>query len=382
MLTQGSYEARIAGVLRRHLEARFQWVAFDAIMVVLRTNLWDQESIHAYVVYEENGEMLDVRWLSGVRNRMRRELRNLAADVPLTASYIDRSELEPLLELMASPEAADESRELLTSEMDGPISLGTCNLCQDMVNDLDAGGHLIECIARQDLPNPSDMDPSDMDPTGHDQSLHLSVHDGNGLYWMELAVRADATLRQLDEFLRGMWLECCGHLSEFKIQGTRYSNLAPHPDDPDADFIRADYYMEEDEVHMDVVVADVMPEGVAVSYEYDYGSTTELYLENLGRHGDLVGLLRPRQPWHGDRVAVLARNEPDEACVACQAPARWRLLSPDSDARELIPFCDGCRPEAGRYQLVMNSPREGTDCYDNVMSWDGMPIGEPDYDTI
>ena len=47
-----------------------------------------------------------------------------------------------------------------------------------------------------------------------------------------------------------------------------------------------------------------------------------------------------------------------------------------------IPFCDGCRPEAGRYQLVMNSPREGTDCYDNVMSWDGMPIGEPDYDTI
>ena len=28
----------------------------------------------------------------------------------------------------------------------------------------------------------------------------------------------------------------------------------------------------------------------------------------------------------------------------------------------------------------MNSPREGIDCYDNVMSWDGMPIGEPDYD--
>lgn len=66
--------------------------------------------------------------------------------------------------------------------------------------------------------------------------------------------------------------------------------------------------------------------------------------------------------------------------MACQGPARWRLLSPISDARELIPFCDGCRPEAGRYQLVMNSPREGIDCYDNVMSWDGMPIGEPGYD--
>ena len=259
--------------------------------------------------------------------------------------------------------------------MDGPISLGMCNLCQEMVNDLDASGHLIECIARQDLPRASGSD-----PPGYDQSLHLSVHDGSGLYWMELAVRADTTLRQLDGFLRGMWLECCGHLSEFKIQGTRYSNLAPHPDDPDADFIRVDYWMEDDEVHMDVAVADVMPEGVEVSCEYDYGSTTELYLANLGSHGDLVGLLRPRQPWHGDRAAVLARNEPDEECVACQGPARWRLLSPVSDARELIPFCDGCRPEAGRYQLVMNSPREGTDCYDNVMSWDGMPIGEPDYD--
>lgn len=50
-----------------------------------------------------------------------------------------------------------------------------------------------------------------------------------------------------------MWLECCGHLSEFKIQGTRYSNLAAHPDDPDAD-----YWMEDDEVHMDVAVSAVM----------------------------------------------------------------------------------------------------------------------------
>ena len=377
MLMEGSYEARIAGVIRRHLEKRFQWISFDAIMVVLRTDLWDNDSIHVYVVYEENGETLDLRWLSGVRNRMRRELRDLGADTPLTTSYINRSELEPLLDLVGSPETADESRELLVPEMDGPISLGTCALCGDSVNDITASGHLIECIAQQNLPASSETDPS-----GYDQSLHLSVHDGSGLYWMELAVWADTTLRQLDEFLRGMWLECCGHLSEFTILGVRYTNLAPHPDDPNAAAIRADYWMEDDEEHTDVAVVDVMPQDALVSYEYDHGSATELFLENLGRHGDLVGLLRPRQPWHGDRIMVLARNEPDEECVACGASARWRLLTPDSAAREPIPFCDGCRPDAGRYQLVMNSPREGTDCYDNVMSWAGMSIGEPDYDTF
>ena len=77
---------------------------------------------------------------------------------------------------------------------------------------------------------------------------------------------------------------------------------------------------------------------------------------------------------------MLVRNEPDEACVAYEGPVRWWLLSPDCEAREPMPFCGECRPEAGRYQLVMNSSRERTDCYDNVMSWDGMPIGEPDYD--
>ncbi len=57
MLTEGSYEARIAGVVRRHLEKRFgDWVSFEAIMVVLRTDQWGKDSVHVYVVYDGNGE--------------------------------------------------------------------------------------------------------------------------------------------------------------------------------------------------------------------------------------------------------------------------------------------------------------------------------------
>ena len=59
MLTEGSYEARIAGVVRRHLEKRFgDWVSFEAIMVVLRTDQWGKDSVHVYVVYDGNGESL------------------------------------------------------------------------------------------------------------------------------------------------------------------------------------------------------------------------------------------------------------------------------------------------------------------------------------
>ena len=55
---------------------------------------------------------------------------------------------------------------------------------------------------------------------------------------------------------------------------------------------------------MDVAVADVMPMDALVSYEYDYGSTTELFLENLGRYGGPGWLFAPasamaRGPRHG-----------------------------------------------------------------------------------
>ena len=36
------------------------------------------------------------------------------------------------------------------------------------------------------------------------------------------------------------------------MQGTRYANLAPHPNDPDATFTRAVHWIEDDEEYMDV----------------------------------------------------------------------------------------------------------------------------------
>jgi hypothetical protein len=40
------------------------------------------------------------------------------------------------------------------------------------------------------------------------------------MYWMHLEMPASATLQDLDNFLRAVWLECCDHLSSFKIGDT------------------------------------------------------------------------------------------------------------------------------------------------------------------
>jgi hypothetical protein len=42
-------------------------------------------------------------------------------------------------------------------------------------------------------------------------------------YWLRLEVPAATSLQNLDRFLRGIWLECCGHMSAFTIQGACYS---------------------------------------------------------------------------------------------------------------------------------------------------------------
>jgi len=38
-------------------------------------------------------------------------------------------------------------------------------------------------------------------------------------YWLYLKVSRLTTLKVLDNFLRDIWLECCGHLSHFAIGG-------------------------------------------------------------------------------------------------------------------------------------------------------------------
>ncbi len=160
-------------------------------------------------------------------------------------------------------------------------------------------------------------------------------------YWMHIAIDEDSKFDKLDALLRKVWMECCGHLSSFDIDGTRY----------------ACYFDEEfpDEVEMKKTVAgEVLREGIEFNYEYDYGSTTKVVLRVLGR---MRVDIPPRKS-----AIVLARNHPPGAICECGNAAKLIIAEGMNDNNETL-ICLGCARDVDQNRTpllpLLNSPRSG-----------------------
>jgi len=169
-------------------------------------------------------------------------------------------------------------------------------------------------------------------------------------YWLHLELPANATLADLDSFLRDIWLECCGHLSAFTVGEERYTH---------------DEWREPEERSMRTKLAAVLPPGVGGLYEYDFGSTTELRIRCVGE--------REGEP-QGSKPAVLARNEPPEVkCRVCGGPAMvvcQECIWDDEGGWYCVAHaCNhGCHDEM--ILPVVNSPRVGECAYTGDEPWD------------
>src|SRR5690606_37684951 len=131
--------------------------------------------------------------------------------------------------------------------------------------------HVRACRGNADLFDP--------DETGHvrpsdagREYFHI-VAEGRDwpAYWLHVAVPTDAPLYALDRFLRDIWLECCGHLSSFVINGVKYTSFEDDGNGPYAE-TRS----------MEARCGDILSEGTRFSYDYDFGTTTRLSLRVLG----------------------------------------------------------------------------------------------------
>jgi len=174
-------------------------------------------------------------------------------------------------------------------------------------------------------------------------SFHLKVESnprwGKSPYFLNLWVDSDVKLKVIDKYLRGIWLECCGHLSAFRT--SRRS----------------------DEVSMNKKAVDVFTVYPVLEYEYDFGSTTDLLLTVVG-----VSSSKPEE-----KIVLLSRNEPlPIMCDRCNKQPATQVCTVCSYEDEGS-FCDKCAKQHATTcedfddyaaMPVVNSPRMGVCGYE------------------
>lgn len=208
-------------------------------------------------------------------------------------------------------------RKELTSE-------GECRLCNKTFSQSAMRKHIVACWNKREIPKDAKRKPA------------FLLRAQAGSFFLYFDMHQMSTLLTLDEFLRDVWLECCGHLSSFQIEGETYT---------------CDDERGTDELSMHIPLQKVISVGTKFLHEYDFGTTTMLDLEYL------FEMEAPVQ-----RPFILARNnKPVLLCSVCKKPATY-LCSGCVGSRGGI-LCKKCgkKHECGEEMLLpyVNSPRAG-----------------------
>ena len=194
------------------------------------------------------------------------------------------------------------------------VSKGRCTFCHRELSKSGVAKHLQSCEQRT---------AREAEAQGHQKAqqttlFHLMVQGLYApMYWMHLEVTAETTLATLDQFFRNIWLECCDHLSQFKIDNIRYC------ENPEmyASWSRS-------RQDMSVRLDEVLSPGQVCSYEYDFGSTTYLTLKVIAQR---EGVAKEKP------IQILARNNlPPVPCDECGKPATYACTRCIYEEREDI----------------------------------------------
>ncbi len=123
-------------------------------------------------------------------------------------------------------------------------SEGKCLYCDQVYSQKEIGKHLAKHLA-------------EMEKSGIGIAAQTYCHivvDANEMF-LHLLVKGDATMKVIDSFFKDIWLECCGHMSCF---GHKYFKIS-----------------------MSHKVVDVFASGVKIYHDYDFGTTTRVFLKGL-----------------------------------------------------------------------------------------------------
>lgn len=180
---------------------------------------------------------------------------------------------------------------------------------------------------------------------------HLSVTAAE--MFLTLAVEENTLFEDLDDFLRAIWLECCGHMSSFRASGVTIMDM-------NDDF---GFGFERGTKPMTTKVAKVLKKDMLLTYEYDFGSTTELKIKVMDKY---------TIPLQEDNILLISRNEPlPILCMSCNKEYAQEICSihiyedgffckkcAKKHAKECEDFADYAKMN------VVNSPRMGVCAYE------------------
>ena len=207
---------------------------------------------------------------------------------------------------------------------------GTCAKCHKTVSIYKVNSHLNNCTLG--------------DKTGTKyRSFILRIEDLDvQRYWMYVKMSETATLDDLDKFLRNIWLECCGHLSEFNINGRRYERQSE---------------FSEDSLDTKIKAKEILEKGLMFSHTYDFGSSTNL---QITVHGEYHDNTKPK-----NNIEILMRNNQiEQKCKLCGKKAE--LICAECYYDEEIFLCESCEDKHGGHVVsgIVNSPRMGVCGYE------------------
>ena len=207
---------------------------------------------------------------------------------------------------------------------------GECLFCGRELTLQSMSRHLMACPSRRRA-----IERVDASDGEHEELYHLQVQNlYGGDYWLHLEMRASATLEDLDDYLRAIWLECCGHMSQFSEGewGTP-------------------------EIPMSTRARDVFEPGLEILHVYDFGESSWTSIQ--------VVRVREGRSLTGRPILLMARNDPPVyPCSVCGEPASWLCLECLIEHDEWMTLCDEHAAEHphenyGPPRLLVNSPRVG-----------------------
>ncbi len=235
-----------------------------------------------------------------------------------------------------------------------PKSSGKCQFCNEIISKSAMKRHLKDCTKRKEIIQQRLENKKIWQKRCQFYLVKIqAMHNKN--YWIYLDIKETATLKDLDAFLRELWLDCCGHLSQFIIKNVYYLSKEALDD------IMNDMYLvlvdkQPQMKSINVQVKNVFKVGTKFTYEYDLGSTTTL-----------EGFVHETRPGTSkeDNIQLLARNTLlKTSCVECSTrKAQYLCIECLTEFGNRILLCPQHADEHGcgtkNLTKILNSPRFG-----------------------